>query len=77
MPRETDVIQHKVKLTEDTPGRCKPYHLRYAMKEELQNAVDSMLEKGVMRPLTSPDGSPFVIINMKMVLTACVLTLRS
>ena len=35
------------------------------MREELRNAVDSILEKGVMRPSTSPDGSPFVIINQK------------
>ena len=27
MPGETDVIQHKVKLTDDTPIRCKPYPL--------------------------------------------------
>ena len=35
MPGETDVIQHQVKLTDDTPICCKPYPLPYAMKEEL------------------------------------------
>ena len=28
MPGETDVIQHKVRLTDDTPIRCKPYLCR-------------------------------------------------
>ena len=32
MPGETDVIQHRVKLTDDTPIHCKPYSLPYAMR---------------------------------------------
>ena len=54
MPGETDVIHHKVKLTDDTPIHCKPYPLPYAKKEELRNEVDSMLEMGVVRPSMSP-----------------------
>ena len=27
-PRETDVSQHRVKLKDNTPIRCKPYPLR-------------------------------------------------
>ena len=54
MSGETDVIQHQIKLTDDTPIRCKPYPLQYAMREELKNKVDSMLEMRVVRPLTSP-----------------------
>ena len=54
MPGETDVIQHRVKLTDDTPIRCKPYPLPYDMREELWNEVNSMLEMGVVRPSTSP-----------------------
>ena len=50
MPGETDVIQHRLKLTDDTPIRCKPDPLLNAMREELQNEVDSMLEIGVVRP---------------------------
>ena len=50
MPGETDVIQHRVKLIDDTPIHCKPYPLPYAMREELWNEVDRMLEMGVVRP---------------------------
>ena len=59
MPRETDVIQHRVKLTDDTPMRCPPYPLPYAMKEEMRNEV------GVVRPSTSPYTSPILIVKKK------------
>ena len=65
MPGETNVIQHRVKLTDDTPIRCKTYPLLYAMREELRNEVDSMLEMGVVRPLTSPYTSLIVMVKKK------------
>ena len=66
MPGDTDVIQHKVKLTDDTPIRCKPYPLPYAMREELRNeVVDSILEMGVVRPSTSPYPSPIIMVKKK------------
>ena len=48
MPGETDVIQHQIRLSDDTPIRCKPYPLPYAMQEELRNEVDTMLEMGLV-----------------------------
>ena len=65
MPGETDVIQNQIRLTDDTPIRCKPYPLPYAMREELRNEVDTMLEMGVVRPPTSPYGSPIVMVKKK------------
>ena len=41
---ESNVIQHRVQLTDDTPIPCKPFPLPYATREELWNEVDSMLE---------------------------------
>ena len=65
MPGETDVIQHQIRLSDDTPIRCKPYPLPYAMREELRNEVDTMLEMGVVRPSTSPYMSPIVMVKKK------------
>ena len=65
MPGETDVIQHQIRLTDDTPIRCKPYPLPYAMREELRNEVDTMLGMGVVRPSTSPYASPIVMVKKK------------
>ena len=49
MPGETDVIQHQIRLTDDTPIRCKPYPMPYAMREELRNEVDTMKKDGSNR----------------------------
>ena len=65
MTGETNVIQHRVKLTADTPIHGKPNPLPYAMREELQNEVDSMLEMGVVRPSTSAYASPVVMVKKK------------
>ena len=47
------MIQHQIKLIDDTSIRCKPYLLPYAIREELRNEVDTMLEMGVVRPSTT------------------------
>ena len=59
------MIQHRVKLTDDTPICCKPYPLPYPMREELQNEVDSMLEMGVVRSSTSPYATLIVMVKKK------------
>ena len=61
MPGENYVIQHRVKLKDNTLIRCKPYPLPYAEREELWNEVDRMLEMGEMSPSTSPYVSPIVM----------------
>ena len=47
------MIQHRVKLADHTPIR-KPYPLLYALREELWNEVDSILEMGVMSSTHCP-----------------------
>ena len=64
MPGKTDVIQHGVKLTDDTPIGCKPYPLPYATREELRNEVDSMLDMGVVRSTTLSHTLPIVMVKM-------------
>ena len=63
MPGETDVIQHQIKLTDDTPISCKPYPLPYAMREELRNTVDTMLDTIVM--VKKKDGSNMVCVDYR------------
>ena len=63
MSGDTNGSQHRV--TDDTPILCKPYPLPYAMREELQNEVDSILEMGVVRPSTSPYASPIIMVKKK------------
>ena len=51
MPGKTDAIQHRIKLTDDTPIRCKAYPLLYVMREDLRNEVDSMHQTWAVRVL--------------------------
>ena len=57
MPGETDVIQHQIRLTDDTPIRYKPYPLR--------NEEDTMLDMGVVRPSTSLYASHIIMVKKK------------
>ena len=59
------MIQHRVNQTDNTLIRCKPYPLPYAMTEELQNEVESMLEMGFVTPLMSAYASPIVMVTKK------------
>ena len=65
MPRETDVIQHRIKLTNDKPISCKPYPFLHGMREELQNEVYSTLEMGVARSSMAHYTSPIVMVKKK------------
>ena len=62
MSGETDVIQHRVKLTDDTLIRCKTYLLPYAMREELRA---TSYEMEVVRPSTLPYTSPILMVKKK------------
>ena len=38
-PGMTDIVQHQVKLTSNTPVHCKPYRLPYATRQELKKDI--------------------------------------
>ena len=74
MPGETDVIQHRMKLADETPIPCMPYPLPYAMREDLRNEVDSVLEMGVVTPSMSSYTLPIVMVKKKDAVVVVVLT---
>ena len=39
LPGKTNLIQHKICLTDNTPIKSKPYPLPYAMREELKGEI--------------------------------------
>ena len=57
----TDIVQHQVKLTSNTPVRCKPYRLPYVTRQVLKKDIREMLELGIIRESKSPYASPVVI----------------
>ena len=59
----TDIVQHQVKLTSNTPVHCKPYRLPYATGQELKKDIREMLDLGIIRESKSPYASPVVIVK--------------
>ena len=62
-PGMTNIVQHQVKLTSNTPVHCKPYRLPYAARQELKKDIREMLDLGIIRESKSPYASPVVIVK--------------
>ena len=65
IPGKTDVIEHKIELTDNNPVRSRPYPLPYAMRENLKREIQDMLSLGIIRESNSPFASPIVIVKKK------------
>ena len=61
-PGMTDIVQHQVKLTSNTPVHCKPYRLPYATRQELKKGRE-ILDLDIIRESRSPYASPVVIVK--------------
>jgi hypothetical protein len=63
---ETKSISHTIPMTPaQTPIKLKPYRLPHAQQSKINRQVRTMLEKGVIKPSTSPWNSPLLIIPKK------------
>ena len=47
-PGKTDLIGHRVELTENEPIRSKPYPLPYAIREELRGEIKKMISLDII-----------------------------
>ena len=65
IPGRTNMIKHKVELTENNPVRFRPYPLPYAMREILKKEIEDMFSLGIIRESNSPFASPVVIVKKK------------
>lgn len=63
VPKITDVIQHTIKTTTDEPIYKKPYQIPYALKSQVKNEVDRMLQAGIVEPSDSPYAAPVVLVR--------------
>ena len=48
VPKVTNLIEHKVELTQREPVRCKAYPTLYKMQEIVDKEIDDLLEMGVI-----------------------------
>ena len=58
IPGKTDIIEHKIELTDINPVRSRPYPLPYALRENLKKEIEDMLSLGIIRESNSPFASP-------------------
>ena len=63
MPKVTNLIEHKVELTEREPVRCKAYPTPYKMQEIVDKEIDDLLKMGVIEHSEAPYASPLVLVK--------------
>ena len=59
-------IQHEIQLQQDCPlPNIGMYHMSIMENAKIKRKIKNMLDKGIIRPSTSPCGSPIVLIPNK------------
>ena len=63
IPKVTNLMEHKVELTNHDPIRCKAYPIPYKMQEVIDKEIESMLTMGVIERSEAPYASPLVLVK--------------
>lgn len=61
----TNAIKHRIRTINDVPIFTKSYRYPQIHKEEVQKQIDEMLDKGIIRPSSSPYSAPVWIVPKK------------
>ena len=62
---QTNIAHHKIDTGDNPPIRQRAKQMPYAFREESNKQIEDMLEKGIIRPSTSPWASPIVLVHKK------------
>ena len=62
-PGVTNLVKHKIELTETEPVREKQYPLPFSTKEVIEKEVESMLKEGIIERSNSSYCAPVVLIK--------------
>ena len=63
VPKVTNLIEHKVELTQREPVRCKAYPTLYKMQEIVDKEIVDLLEMGLIVRSEAPYASPLVLVK--------------
>ena len=63
VPKVTNIIEHKVELTQREPIRYKAYPTPYKMQEIVNKEIDDLLEMGATERSKPPYASPLVLVK--------------
>jgi len=64
-PGKTDVIEHRIVLTDSNPVRAKAYPVPYSLREEVKVELSEMVKLGIVEPSNSPYSSPLLMVKKK------------
>ena len=63
VPTKTNLIEHKVELTDSNPIKHKSYPIAYKMQEIIDKEIEDMLAMGVIERSETPYASPLVLVK--------------
>ncbi|KAI5711278.1 hypothetical protein M8J75_015665 [Diaphorina citri] len=73
---KTHLLEHKIRLTNETPIRQKPYNFNPKMQEIVDQEVEKMLEMDVIQPSRSDWCNPLIMVKKPDGSYRCVLDFR-
>jgi len=62
---KTNLIEHKIEVTENKPVKCRPYRVSQNEREIIDSQIQEMVDCGIIRPCHSPWASPVVLVKKK------------
>ena len=63
MYQRSQILVNTQSTTSSEPVRSKAYPLPYALREQVDKEIDSMLASGIIEPSTASYASPIVVVN--------------
>ena len=63
VPKVTTLGEHSIDLTSSDPVRTRPYPLPFALREEVNKEIESMLKNNIIEPSTASYLSPIVVVK--------------
>jgi hypothetical protein len=58
----TNVIEHEIILSDTKPTKRPPYRTPYALRDEMKEQVQKMLDQGVIRESNTPCSAPALLV---------------
>ena len=63
VPGKTELVEHEIKVTNDTPVRSKAYPTPYGLQQEIDREIAQMLESGVIERSDAAYAAPLVVVK--------------
>ena len=65
IPGKTSLLQHSIRLTDETPFRIRQYPIPVHAKKEVEDEIENMRKCGIIRPSSSPYSSPLCVVRKR------------